>query len=261
MTGLRGSGVLVTRPVHQAHELSLLIERAGGLPYLLPTINIRPSADTAALAAQIHDLPRIDIAIAISSNAANYGQDVLAELANRGMLLAAVGPATANAMKHLGYAPTLVPDQGYNSEALLADARLTDVAGKTIVVVRGSAGRELLEQALTQRGATVVPLEVYAREPAQPAAGQIGKIEARWASGGIQMVTIYSVAALTNLLALLSANGQRLLRETQLITVSDRIAKKALQFGIATPALIADHPSDQAVVDTLIECINQRQQG
>lgn len=245
-------GVLITRPGHQSGELASLVEKAGGVPLLLPTIEIRPLGTDEEQIAQFKEAGNIDLVIFVSSNAVNYGQALLAELAAQPITLACIGPATARAMKHFGSPPDLTPEHGFDSEALLAEPALNKIADRSVVIVRGEGGRELLGQSLRQRGAIVSYIETYRRARSQPATGEIDQIESRWANGGIRAVTAYSVEALENLMALLSDDGQRLLRDSQLITVSKRIAKKARQMGIAEPALIASAPSDHAVLETLI---------
>lgn len=252
MTSLGGIGVLITRPDHQSGELAALVEKAGGIPVLLPTIDIRPTGDDSEKLAELRSAGDIDVAIFVSSNAVNYGQALLEELGANKVRLACVGPSTARCMKHLGHPPDLVPAQGFNSEALLSEPDLRDMTGKSVVIVRGEGGRELLGQSLRQRDGTVTYIETYRRVCPQPATGEIMNIESRWDSGGISVVTIYSVTALENLMAMLSDDGQRLLRESQIVTISDRIAKKARQLGIAQPALIASAPDDHAVVEMML---------
>ena len=252
MSNLGGMGVLITRPRHQSGNLASLVEKAGGVPLLLPTIEIRPLGKDEDQIEQFKDAGTVDLVIFVSSNAVNYGQTLLAELAKQPITLACIGPATARAMKHLGSPPDLVPDSGFNSEALLAEPALSEVAGRSVIIVRGENGRELLGQSLRQRDALVTYIETYRRTRSQPAMGEVDQIESRWANGGIGAVTAYSAEALENLMALLSDKGQRLLRDSQLITVSKRIAKKARQMGIAEPALIANSPSDHDVVEALL---------
>ena len=52
-----------------------------------------------------------------------------------------------------------------NSEGLLALMPLQNVAGKRIAIIRGDSGRDLLRDALIQRGAEVKYLEVYRKRP------------------------------------------------------------------------------------------------
>ena len=177
MSSLNGAGVLITRPGHQSAELARLVEKAGGIPVLFPAIEIEPTASASQLLSKFHSLSRHDLAIVISSNAANYGEPILAELVDQDIRLAAIGPATARTMKHLGCRPGVVPASGFNSEALLADEEFRDMAGRRVLILRGQGGRELLGDTLRHRGATVDYLEVYRRILPQPGSGEVEKIE------------------------------------------------------------------------------------
>ena len=252
MSSLNGAGVLITRPGHQSAELARLVEKAGGVPVLFPAIEIEPTASASQLLSKFHSLSRHDLAIVISSNAANYGEPVLAELVVQNVRLAAIGPATARTMKHLGCRPGVVPASGFNSEALLADEEFRDMAGRRVLILRGQGGRELLGDTLRHRGATVDYLEVYRRILPQPGSGEVEKIESLWAQGGIRFVAANSVETLDNLVKLLTQDGQRLLRASRIVTISERVVRKAEQIGIAAPVLLAGSSKDQAMLDIML---------
>ncbi len=253
MSSLNGAGVLITRPGHQSAELARLVEKAGGVPVLFPAIEIEPAASASQLLSKFHSLSRPDLAIVISSNAANYGEPVLAELIDQDIRLAAIGPATARTLKHLGCRPGIVPASGFNSEALLAEDEFREMAGQRILILRGQGGRELLGDTLRLRGATVDYLEVYRRILPQPGSGEVEKIESLWAQGGIRFVAANSVETLDNLVKLLTQDGQRLLRGSRIVTISERVVRKAEQLGIAAPTLLAESPKDQAMLDVMLD--------
>ncbi|MCH6573289.1 MAG: uroporphyrinogen-III synthase [Proteobacteria bacterium] len=253
MSSLNGAGVLITRPGHQSAELARLVEKAGGVPVLFPAIEIEPAASASELLSRFHALSRPDLAIVISSNAANYGEPVLATIIDQDIQLAAIGPATAKTMKHLGCRPGIVPASGFNSEALLAESEFRDMAERRVLILRAQGGRELLGDTLRQRGATVDYLEVYRRILPQPSSGEVEKIESLWTQGGIRFVAANSVETLDNLVRLLTQDGQRLLRASRIVTISERVVRKAEQIGIAAPALLAGSPTDQAMLDIMFD--------
>ncbi|MGS2719358.1 uroporphyrinogen-III synthase [Paraglaciecola aestuariivivens] len=73
----------------------------------------------------------------------------------------AVGASTAAILQQAGW-PVVVPQEP-KSEGLLALPELQQVANKTLVIVKGFGGRELLYQSLVARGAQVLEWEVYKR--------------------------------------------------------------------------------------------------
>ena len=154
---LQGLGVLVTRPPEQATELIALINENGGEALSFPVLHIQPR-DPVAIAGETAALIPPDIAIFISRNAVAHGLRFAGSAVK-----AAVGPSTAAAIEQYGEHVDIQPADGYDSESLLAEPALEDVAGKTIRIIRGDGGRELLAETLRERGANVHYLAVYER--------------------------------------------------------------------------------------------------
>jgi uroporphyrinogen-III synthase len=244
---LTGTGVLITRPAHQADNLVSLVEAAGGHALLYPAIEIQPLA-SEALNQVLSDLGQFDIAIFISANAVTFG---LGEIAAKhaelpqGLKLAAVGAATAQALAALGHQPDIAPQKDFRSESLLAHPALQNVAGQHIVIFRGEGGRELLGDTLAARGARVRYAECYRR--AQPQADP-SEIEQRWAAGEINVVTSTSIESIENLYRMLSARGKELLRTSAIIVISERMARACLQLGLEGDIIVAEAASDSAIV-------------
>ena len=237
---LAGLGVLVTRPEHQAGPLVEAIEAAGGRALRFPAIEVEPLA-TAVIEADLAGLHDPDIAIFVSTNAVRHGLGYAS--APR---IAAVGPATAAAVEAAGGRVAIRPRAGFDSEHLLAEPELTNVAGKIVRIIRGQSGRELLADTLRERGATVEYLAVYARRAPRPAAAVLTKLEAAWRSGDIDAVTIMSVETLINLIAILPKSCRDRLRQTLLVTPAERViieATKQLQ-GIPTALAAGTGPED-----------------
>ena len=238
---LAGISVLVTRPEHQSSELVAAVEAAGGNGVLFPVIEIQPRGQEA-IEAEAAALPEPDITVFISSNAVRHG------LTWAGGAIAAVGPATAAALDHGGRTVDIRPAQGYDSESLLGEPAFNDIADKSVRIVRGIGGRELLADTLRSRGATVDYLEVYARGLPQHPPATIERLARQFANGEIQVVTIMSVETLRNLIALLPEACHSALSETPLVTPAARVIKEALDRLPGCPATLASGPGADEMV-------------
>jgi len=243
---LQDVGVLVTRPRTQANELANAIEAQGGHAFCFPVIEIAPidqniiDKDAAALA-------KPDIVIFVSRNAVEYGIRYV-----NGGQIAVIGPATANAVKAAGRVVDIQPASGYDSEHLLAEDTLRDVAGKRVRIIRGTTGRELLAKTLTARGALVDYLSVYERRQPDPGPETLGELESRWRQGHINVVTVMSVQSLTNLIDLLPAWCRKQLELTPLVTPAGRVLKEALDRYPASRPILASGPGADDMVKAII---------
>ena len=243
---LAGVGVLVTRPEHQAHDLVNAIERSGGSAHLFPTLQII-ARDAADIAADVSKLSNPDIAIFVSSNAVRFGLSYAANAR-----VAVVGPATATAIEAAGRAVDIRAERGFDSEHLLQALQQLEVAGKTVRIIRGQDGRELLAEALRERGAVVEYLSVYERLLPEYAAQTINSIAAKWRCGDIDVVTAMSVASFNNLVALLPDSVRELLAGTPLVTPATRVLKEALNQFPNLPVILADAPDADEIVKAIV---------
>jgi uroporphyrinogen-III synthase len=247
---LKGIGVLVTRPEHQAHHLCQLIEAEGGAAVRYPALVIKPRTDRAAVRAAIGPLDRFDLIVYVSANAVRFGVDILAD--GQDVPLAAIGQATAAALNAAGRRVSLMPEEGADSESLLALPQLQDMRGRRVLIVRGSGGRELLQEAMTARGAQVHYAEVYTREAAYPSMERKAEIEALWRQGGIAVYSATSVELLEALVGIVTPRCRELMHSTALVTGSQRVAEAAGRLGLGSPVILADSPEDAALVGALI---------
>ncbi|HXF67149.1 MAG TPA: uroporphyrinogen-III synthase, partial [Burkholderiales bacterium] len=212
---LAGKGVVVTRPAHQAQRLARLIEAAGGRALLFPAIEIRDVEDPGALHAVIDRLEAFDIVIFVSPNAAHKAMELIA--ARRalppGILVAAIGGGSRRALARYAVTDVIVPEGGFDSEALLAHPALQEVAGRRVLIFRGVGGRELLGETLAARGAHVEYAECYRRVRPQLDAAPL---LAAWRRGELHAVTASSSEGLRNFHEMIGEAGRERLRATPL---------------------------------------------
>lgn len=247
---LAGIGVLVTRPAHQSENLAKLIAAAGGNAIRFPTIEIVPPADPGPLLSLLDRLSGFDLAIFVSANAVEqtFGWLRASRRAWPASLgVACVGRASADAIAAQGIKAAHPPER-FDSEALLGLSVLQDVGGKKVVIFRGDGGRELLGNALAERGAEVTYAECYRR--VRPRVDPEELVDA-WRRGEIHIATITSVEGLRNLHELAGETGRGWLLHTPVVVLSQAQVQACHELGWQAATLLATEASDEAILNTL----------
>jgi len=243
---LTGLTVLVTRPAAQCAMLCAQIEGQGGSAIAFPAVEIEPVAVQATVAAADYDL-----VVFVSVNAVEHGaQQVIKSARTR---IAAIGRATAAALAAAELAADIVPEAGFNSEALLAHPELQLTSGARVLIVRGEGGRELLRDTFAEHGMVVETREVYRRVRPNVDAAKVAEVEARWSDEGIDVVTATSIETLQNLQALLTEHGRQLLSGTALLVPSRRIVAAAVSAGLRGEAIVAAGADDASMIGALAQ--------
>lgn len=248
-TDLSGLRILVTRPREQAAALLRTIESAGGQVLLFPTLEIQPIGDTRKLANRIAAAAEYQWIIFVSANAVHHGLPVLqqagVEFAQKHV--AAVGQATARALRVHGINVTDVPARRFNSEALAAMPALQRIAGQHVLIVRGAGGREWLRDTLVARGAAVDYAECYQRRcPQSDPRPVLDACRDR----KLDLVISTSSEGLQNLVALV--DGSTCVLRLPLLLVGERQAQAARRLPWQGKIIVAGDPHDATLIDTMI---------
>jgi len=196
---LEGLGVVITRPRSAAEVLARALEREGARPFVFPALEIEACDPTPGQRAALEALGDFGLAVFISANAVERGLALARAAGTWPARAAAVGEATAVALRNSGFHAVISPRERHDSEALLALPELRSVKGERIIVFRGEGGRERLREVLEARGAQVEYVECYrrTRPRADPA-----PLLAAWARGEIHAVSALSAETLENFLAM-----------------------------------------------------------
>ena len=254
ITMLNGARILVTRPVHQAENLSHLIAEGGGSAIRFPTLAIAAMDDPCTIKNTLAHLDRYQWLVFISTNAVtmhSYYSDGVKMDQFKSVRIAAIGKATAQALALAGLPVDLVPESGHNSEALLAMPQMLQINGQRCLIIRGAGGREELATTLHSRGANVEYLDVYKRIIPKIDSSQVNLLLAQ---NKLDVITVTSGEALQNLLIMLEEKHHQQLFEVPLVVVSNRIRQIAADMGFKRIA-VTNSPSDVAILETVTMCV------
>lgn len=251
--------MLVTRPAHQSQHFIELLESSGASAIPYPTIEISPVLPNDLLNQRLAALDSYQLIIFISANAVEYG---LKSIENSGKsikhaAIVAIGASTAKALANYQIPVAIKPGKDFTSEALLQmpDMQSDAMAGKNILIIRGTGGREYLAQTLRSRGAQVDYLEVYQRSIPESDSHHLIEL---WNSKGIHIVTVTSNEALKNLYDMLNKKGQDYLLNTPVIVPGQRCAELATQLGFHNSIEMAASATDEAMLEAILNWHNNR---
>jgi uroporphyrinogen III methyltransferase / synthase len=244
---LYGRRVVVTRARAQASGLAATLRALGAEVIELPAIRIEPRLDAAEVRDAVADLHSYALVCLTSPNGvrllfdamAAQGRDARA-LANA--TVAAIGPGTAAALAEHGVIADVVPER-FVAEALVEALASVDVNGRPVLVARAAEARDLLPDALADRGGKVDVVALYetVREDPDPAA-----IEA---AADADYVTFTSSSTVSNLL---DAVGDRFPRSARVVSIGPITSKTARDAGL-TVDVEAERHDLSGLVEALVE--------
>jgi uroporphyrinogen-III synthase len=247
---LQDLGIVITRPRSAAEALAAALAREGAQPFVFPALAIEDLPPTNELQAALARLREATLAVFVSANAVHRG---LAASLQQGpwptsARVAAIGEATAQALRESGFDAVISPEGRHDSDALLALAPLqrASVAGENVVVFRGEGGRERLKEALEERGARVSYAQCYrrVRPRTDPAT-----LLAAWRRGEVHAVSALSAETLENFAALVGEEGRGHFGGAALVVPHEAIAAHR-EAGNFARVLVAPHGT-QGLIDTL----------
>lgn len=236
MLPLAGCCVVTTRPAGQAAGLVAALQAQGAEVLNFPVIEIL-AADPAPLLEL--DLDSFALAFFVSPNAVEQAFAIRpAATWPAALRLATVGPGSAQVLRAHGCARVIAPENGFDSEAVLAlpEFSAAALAGRKVLLVRGEGGRELMAQTLAARGACVEQVSVYRRACAQldPAI-----LQTRFAAGGLAALVFTASEGLRFFLAILGDSGREMLQTLPCYAPHPRIIE-ALRRAGAQRAILAE---------------------
>lgn len=231
---LFGRSVVVTRAREQASGLAQELVQLGADVIQCPTIEISPLPDYAELDAAIGRLSEYAWLIFTSVNGVRWFWKRLEAAGKDSRALglcrvAAIGPATAEALEARGIRPDFIPERYVAEgvvEGLLARGK---VDGVRMLLPRAAKAREVLPDELRKAGARVDVISAY---ETIPAAVRKDEVLERMQAGTLDCVTFGSSSTVENFLSLIPAETLRAHPEVRLAAIGPVTARTLEAHGL-----------------------------
>ena len=196
---LEGRTIVVTRARAQAQRFVELLEAAGARVLQAPTIVIEPPASWEPLDTALAGLESFTWVIFTSVNGVAM---VDRRLTARGLpwaaiarkRVAAIGPATADALAEHGVRPEVVPAE-YRAEALVERLRTVVGPADRILLPRAKETRDVLVVELRRLGVAVTEVPAYQTRRIDDG---VVRVREALASGAVDAVTFTSSSTARN---------------------------------------------------------------
>jgi uroporphyrinogen III methyltransferase/synthase len=261
---LHGRRIVVTRARAQASGLAAILRNLGADVVELPAIRIEPLIESEEVRRAVASIREYSLICLTSPNGAKLLFEALRDVgattgekvasgvdtapgdggldarALAGATVAAIGPGTARALRRQGVVADVIPER-FVAEALVEALADTEVEGRRVLVARAAEARDVLPDALRERGAEVDVVALYETVREQPDEAAVE------AAQSADYVTFTSSSTVTNLTAALGDNFPAGARVVSIGPVTSDTARAA--------GLTVDVEAQQHDIDGLLQAL------
>jgi len=280
---LHGRRIVVTRARAQASGLAATLRGLGAEVVELPAIRIEPRIESEEVRRAVERIGEYALICVTSPNGADLLFEALADAGldaralggapkqnqvrggradaaaeaeaqggaadpdPSGAVVAAIGPGTARALADHGVRADVVPER-FVAEALVEALQRVEVAGSRALIARAAEARDILPDALRERGAEVDVVALYetVREEPEP--------EAVEAAQGADYVTFTSSSTVRNLT---EALGERFPRDARIVSIGPIASEAARAAGLEVH-VEAEHHDLNGLVEAILAAASKQ---
>jgi uroporphyrinogen III methyltransferase/synthase len=240
---LEGRTIVVTRAAAQAQRFTQLLEAAGARVIEAPAIVIAPPPSWEPLDSALTALPTFTWVIFTSVNGVAMVDRRLPTLglawsSFAGRRIAAIGPATADALREHDVRVDVVPAE-YRAEGLVDRLRALLARGDRVLLPRAAQTRDVLVTSLRTLGVDVVEVPAYATRRADGSGTRLGEV---LAAGSVDAVTFTSSSTARNFAEMFTEAERRAWRgRVAVASIGPITAATAAEYGLATDIMPAEY--------------------
>jgi uroporphyrinogen III methyltransferase / synthase len=240
---LEGRTIVITRARTQAQRFAQLLEAAGARVLQAPTIVIEPPASWELLDTALGALESFTWVVFTSVNGVAM---VDRRLSARGLAwtaiarkrVAAIGPATAEALAEHGVRVELVPTE-YRAEALVEGLRRVVGPGDRVLLPRAKETRDVLVVELRRLGVAVTEVPAYQTRRVEDG---VVRLREALASGSVDAVTFTSSSTARNFAEQFSDDERSAWRgRIAVASIGPITAATAAEYGLSTDVMPSEY--------------------
>lgn len=231
--------ILITRPVGQHQAFTASCSELGLRVAHLPCLAIEPLRSNQ-LSTQL--LAQMDGVLFTSRNAVVHAHQQC-PLPWSGSWVNAIGPATTAALAALNQPVKLTPSPPFTSESYLQ--QLASLPPQKLLIIKGTGGRTLIADRLSELGWCVQGLDVYQRRLPSISPDSVTRLIQDSAP---ELISITSNEALQNL-KILAHDHWGALSKLPIIVNSKRTAVLAQSMGFEQAAWVAKSAGDEGQIE------------
>jgi uroporphyrinogen-III synthase len=240
---VRGVRIVVTRAEHQADGLVAAFTRAGALVELLPLLEVVPPADPRPLERAASELALYDWVAFTSANAVEAFLPLTGGALPPRLRIAAVGAATAAALRCFEIEPHLMPSQA-DAEGLAAELAPHVARRRRVLLPQAADARPTLLEGLAAAGAEAVTVIAYDKRLPTKAPR---RAEELFSTAPLGWVTFTSPRIVRHFAELLGTDWERRRGELLAASIGPVTSAELRRRGIE-PAAEATSPGDEELV-------------
>ena len=249
---LQGCRLLVTRPAGQAGPVIADIARRGGEAMHIPLIEIKPASSPEQLQSAVNEAWAFDWIVFTSVNGVDYfcKQMRLQKLDPRALgsaQIAAIGPATKQALEEQGFICDLVPDR-FHSEGFV-QALNQQRKEQRFLLIQAERGRDILRTELEAAGHEVKQVAAYASQPVSSNQETAHRMIKQFPVSWILLTSSLIAEAAVNIF------GEHL-RSWKIASISPITSSKVTEFGYSVTV-----EANEATMKSLLDSIETWQQN
>jgi uroporphyrinogen III methyltransferase/synthase len=248
---LHGRRVVVTRARAQASGLAATLRGFGAEVVELPAIRIKPRIEAEEVQKAVGAVGIYELICLTSPNGVRLLFEAMEAAgldarALAGVTVAAIGPGTARALAERGVLADVVPER-FVAEGLIEALEDEEVAGARVLVARAAEARDVLPDALRERGAEVDVVALYETVREQPGETEIE------AAQGADYVTFTSSSTVTNLT---EALGDRFPTGARVVSIGPITSETVRAAGLTVDVEANRHDID-GLLEALLDDVRQ----
>jgi len=257
---LAGKTILVTRPSGQEKGLMRQLIELGAIALHWPALEIQPPTDWTPFDAALKNTDRFDWIVFTSANGVRMCFERMRQLELPLSVLdqvrtAAIGPATARALRRQHQSPKLIPSQ-YESAALFA-VLIPETTGQRILLIRAEQGDPQLRLDL-EKIAEVEDVAAYQQVDTLDIPSDARSL---LASGDVHVITFTSANIAKSIISKLEPPALNHIQEgrTLIVTNSSATSQTVIELGLPVAAQAETSLDDGMVAAVVSICVSVKE--